>query len=88
MLLRASPPLAPGRANRPAPLQLLGVRMPEVSRGVAVMEQLLRDMVAFVLVVRVNTVSGPDPDADWDYIYEWADKLLAQWDSLVREDAR
>ena len=52
------------------------------------MEQLLRDMVAFVLVVRVNTVSGPDPDADWDYIYEWADKLLAQWDSLVREDAR
>ena len=37
--------------------------------------ELLKSAQLFALTVRVNTMNGPDPDADWDHIYEWADDL-------------
>ena len=45
--------------------------------------ELLRELAAFALTVRVNTMNGPDPDADWDAIYEWADKLVAKLEAVA-----
>lgn len=47
--------------------------------------ELLRELAAFALTIRVNTLNGPDPTADWDAIYEWADKLTAKLDVLFEE---